>query len=196
MKTVKMFLAVLVVLSSVSFSQVKWNADASHSSVVFRVKHLVISEVAGYFREFSGTVESKKDNDFSNAQIDFTVKTSSINTDNEKRDAHLKSDDFFNSEKYPAMTFKGKSMKKIGKDKYTLVGDLTIRDVTKEIKLDVVYNGTVKDPWGLTRAGFKLTGQLNRFDYNLKWNTLMETGGAMVDKTIKIESNLEFVVSK
>ncbi len=196
MKTVKMFLAVLVVLTSVSFSQVKWNADASHSSVVFRVKHLVISEVAGYFREYSGTIDSKSDKDFSNAKIDFTIKTASINTDNAQRDGHLKGEDFFSAEKYPTITFKGKSMEKVGEDKYTLTGDLTMRDVTKEIVFDVTYNGTIIDPWKLTRAGFKLTGQLNRFDYNLKWNSLMETGGAMVDKTIKLESNLEFVVAK
>ncbi|MCE1189694.1 MAG: YceI family protein, partial [Ignavibacteria bacterium] len=104
---------------------------------------------------------------------------------------HLKSEDFFSADKYPDMVFKSKSFKKAKGNKYVLVGDLTIRNKTKEIKLDVTYMGTVKDPWGNTKAGFKLLGELNRFDYDLKWNTLLETGGAVVGKTVKITGNIE-----
>ncbi len=196
MKTVKVMLAVLFLFSSASFSQVKWNFDNAHSSVIFHVKHMVISEVSGYFKEFGGSVESKKEDDFTNAKIDFTIKAGTVTTDNEKRDAHLRSDDFFNTEKFPEIKFVGKSMKKISKGKYVLTGDFTMRDVTKEIKLDVEYNGTVKDPWGMTRAGFHITGQVNRFDYNLKWNSVIEAGGAVVSKDVKLDCNIEIVKAK
>ncbi|PKL89552.1 MAG: polyisoprenoid-binding protein, partial [Ignavibacteriae bacterium HGW-Ignavibacteriae-2] len=131
-----------------------------------------------------------------NAKIEFTVDINSINTDNEKRDQHLKSDDFFNAEKFPKMLFKSKSLKKESGKNWKMVGDLTIRDVTKEITLDVKFNGTIKDPWGNTRAGFKLTGELDRFDYNLKWNSALETGGLVVSKEVEITANIELIQSK
>lgn len=185
------FTAVLLLFGFISLSaQTKWAIDKTHSGVQFSVSHLVISEVSGQFKSFDGSIEAAKD-DFSDAKIDFSIDVASINTDNEKRDAHLKSDDFFNAEKFPKMTFKGKSFKKVSGKNYKLVGDFTIRDVTKEITLDVVYNGTVKDPWGNTKAGFKIKGEVNRFDYNLKWNALMETGGAVVGSTVYITVNLE-----
>ena len=168
----------------------KWSIDQSHSKVQFGVTHLVISEVTGQFNKFDGTIESPSD-DFTDAKINFVVDVNSIDTDNQDRDNHLKSDDFFNAEKYPEMKFNGKSMKNFGGNKYKLTGDLTVRDITKEITLDVLYNGTVKDPWGNTKAGFKITGELNRFDYGLKWNALVETGGAVVGKTINLNINLE-----
>ena len=168
----------------------KWSIDQSHSKVQFGVTHLVISEVTGQFNKFDGTIESPSD-DFTDAKINFVVDVNSIDTDNQDRDNHLKSDDFFNAEKYPEMKFNGKSMKNVGGNKYKLTGDLTVRDITKEITLDVLYNGTVKDPWGNTKAGFKITGELNRFDYGLKWNALVETGGAVVGKTINLNINLE-----
>jgi polyisoprenoid-binding protein YceI len=126
------------------------------------------------------------------AKIDFTADINSINTDNEKRDNHLKSDDFFNAEKYPQMKFVGKSMQKVGNNKYKLTGDLTIRDITKTVTLDVIYNGIVK-AWGATKAGFKLTGIINRFDYNLKWNTLLETGAAVVGKDVSINCDIQLI---
>lgn len=185
------FTAVLLLFGFISLSaQTKWAIDKTHSGVQFSVSHLVISEVSGQFKSFDGSIEAAKD-DFSDAKIDFSIDVASINTDNEKRDEHLKSDDFFNAEKFPKMTFKGKSFKKVSGKNYKLVGDFTIRDVTKEITLDVVYNGTVKDPWGNTKAGFKIKGEVNRFDYNLKWNALMETGGAVVGSTVYITVNLE-----
>lgn len=172
-----------------------WKTDNSHSNVKFSVTHLVVSDVDGNFKNFAGTVTSTKP-DFTDATIDFTVDINSINTDNESRDKHLKSDDFFNAEKFPQMKFKSTSLKKVSGNKYTLEGDLTIRDVTKKVKFDVVFGGTIKDPWGNTRAGFKATGAINRFDYNLKWNTLTEAGGAVVGKEVNITLNLEFVQGK
>lgn len=168
-----------------------WNIDNAHSNVKFSVSHLVISDVDGAFKSFNGTIQSSHP-DFSDAQIDFAVDINSINTDNESRDNHLKSDDFFNAEKFPQMTFKGTSFKKVSGNKYVLEGDLTIRDVTKKIKFDVSYGGTVKDPWGNTKAGFKVKGIINRFDYNLKWNSLTDIGGAVVGKEVEIVLNLEF----
>lgn len=167
-----------------------WVADKAHSKIGFAVTHLLISEVEGYFKDFEVKVTTDQ-NDFENAKIEFTAKTASIFTDNERRDEHLRSDDFFNSEKFPEMKFVSKSFEKTGKNNFRLVGDLTIRDVTKQITLDVVYNGTVKDPWGNTKAGFNVTGQLNRFDFGLKWNALTELGGAVVDKIVKLRIHIE-----
>lgn len=190
MKSINKLFVLFLLLSVPALAQTKWAFDKVHSKVEFSVSHLVISEVSGFFKSFDGTVEATKD-DFSDAKIDFTVDINSIDTDNQNRDGHLKSDDFFNAEKFPKMIFKGKSLKKVGKNKYKLTGDLTIRDITKSITLDVVYNGTVKDPWGNTKAGFKVKGTVNRFDYGLKWNTLMETGGAVVGKDVEIKVDLE-----
>ena len=174
----------------VSEAQTNWNTDNTHSNVKFTVTHLVVSEVEGSFRVFSGTVKSAKP-DFTDASINFSVDVNSINTDNEMRDKHLKSDDFFNAEKFPAMTFKGTSFKKVSGNKYVLQGDLTIRDVTKKVTFDVAYGGTTKDPWGNTKAGFKAKAKINRFDYNLKWNTVTEAGGAVVSKDVDVVVNLE-----
>jgi len=167
-----------------------WVIDKAHSKIGFAVTHLLITEVEGYFKDFDLTVLTNKA-DFVDAKIEFTAKTASIFTNNEKRDEHLRSDDFFNSEKFPEMKFVSKSFKKVGNNKYKLTGDLTIRDVTKSITLDVVYNGTIKDPWGNTKAGFNVTGKLNRFDYGLKWNALTELGGAVVDKIVKLRINVQ-----
>src|SRR5690606_12517230 len=145
--------------------QTTWDIDKSHSKVKFGVTHMMISETTGEFKVFDGKFTASKE-DFSDPTIDFTVDVSSVNTDDEKRDAHLRSEDFFNVEKYPKMTFKSKSFKKVDEKKYKLIGDLTIRDVTKQVEFDVVYNGTVKSPWGSTVSGFKLNGKINRIDYN------------------------------
>jgi polyisoprenoid-binding protein YceI len=153
---------------------------------------MVIAETEGTFKSYEGKVLTENDS-FENAEISLTVDIGSIDTDNEKRDDHLKSDDFFNAEKYPQMTFKSKEFNKIEGKNWELIGDLTIRDVTKEVKLDVVLNGIITDPWGNTRAGFKLTGEVNRFDYNLKWNNIMEAGGLIVGETVTINANIELI---
>ncbi len=185
-------LALLFISFSVFAQKAEWKVDEAHSNVQFTVSHMVISDVTGSFNEYSANVTSEGD-DFTKGNIEFTINTKSIDTDNEKRDEHLRSDDFFNAEKYPYITFKGKSLKKVEGKKYKLQGDLTIRDVTKPVTLDVVYNGTVKDPWGNTKAGFKINGEVNRFDYNLKWNNLLETGGAVVGKDVELKVDLQLV---
>jgi polyisoprenoid-binding protein YceI len=192
MKNIFKTFAVLLLFISTNFAQTEWAFDKSHSKVGFSVTHLLIAEVDGTFKNFDGKVNTENDS-FENAKISLTVDINSIDTDNEKRDAHLKSDDFFNAEKYPEMTFKSREFTKVDDKNYKMVGDLTIRDVTKEITLDVVMNGTITDPWGNTRAGFKLTGELNRFDYNLKWNKVMEAGGLVVGETVTIEANVELI---
>jgi polyisoprenoid-binding protein YceI len=189
MKKINLLL-VLVLFSASLFAQTKWTVDKAHSKVQFSVAHMVISDVTGNFKNFDTYVETNGD-DFENAKIDFWADVNSINTENEGRDKHLKSDDFFNAEKFPKITFKGKSMKKVGEGKYQLTGDFTMRDVTKQITLDVVFRGMVKDPWGNTKAGFKITGEVNRFDYGLKWNGLVETGGLVVGKTVSLIVDLE-----
>lgn len=166
-----------------------------HSLVKFLVSHLSVSTVDGNFKMYSGTIDSDK-KDFVDSKINFSVDVASINTDNEMRDNHLKSDDFFNAEKYPQMTFKGVSFKKIKENKYLLTGDLTIRDVTKRVKFNVKYGGTAKDGYGNTKAGFTASTIINRFDYGLKWNSLTEAGGATVGANIVIQLNLQFTLQK
>ena len=130
----------------------KWTVDKAHSNVKFIVTHLVVSEVEGYFKLFDGTMENDK-SDLSDAKINFTVDVNSINTDNEKRDGHLKGDDFFSAEKFPEMKFISTSMKSVGENQYKLAGDLTIRDVTKPVEFDVTYGGSVA-AMGTTKVGF------------------------------------------
>ncbi|MEI6748212.1 MAG: YceI family protein [Bacteroidota bacterium] len=177
------------------FAQTKWNVDVVHSSVKFTVEHLVISEVEGSFKTFNGSMSSANP-DFTGATIDFTVDVNSISTDNEMRDTHLKSDDFFNAEKYPKMTFKSISFKKVSGNKYALTGNLTLRDVTKNVTFDVTYGGTAKDGYGNTKAGFKASTIINRFDYGLKWNALTEAGGMTVGSDVTIALRLEFAQAK
>lgn len=192
----KIIILLITALSAGNLSaQQTWSIDKAHSQVMFTVSHLVISEVTGSFKLFSGTVTSSAP-DFTDAVISFNVDVNSINTDNETRDNHLKSDDFFNAAKFPSMIFKSKQFKQVEGNKYQLTGDLTIRDITKPITLDVIYAGTAKDPYGNLKAGFKIKGIINRFDYNLKWNTLTEAGGAAVGKDVEITVNMELSKDK
>jgi len=196
MKKLTLFLLVFVfTFNFVKAQQASWSFDVSHSKISFSVTHLVISEVTGHFSSFTGKVVSKSE-DFVNSEIYFEIDAKSINTDNETRDNHLRSADFFDVEKYQKIIFKSKSFTKVKGNKYKLVGDFTMKDVTKTITLDVVYGGTIKDPWGNTKAGFKISGEVNRFDYNLKWNNLLETGGAVVGKTVKINCFVELTKEK
>ncbi|MDB5232160.1 MAG: YceI family protein [Chitinophagaceae bacterium] len=187
--------AVLLLTSSTLFAQTKWTVDPIHSNVRFTVSHLVISEVEGSFKKFDGNMSGKKA-DFSDAAVNFNIDVNSINTDNDMRDKHLKSDDFFNAAQYPNMSFKSTAFKKLSGNKYALYGNLTIRNVTKPVKFNVTYGGTGKDGYGNTKAGFKAVAVINRFDYGLKWNTLTEAGGASVGKDITIDLKLEFAQAK
>ncbi len=190
------FFALTTTLISLSGlqAQTKWVVDKAHSNVKFAVTHMVVSEVDGSFRIFDGTVEHTKP-DYSDAKINFTVDVNSIDTDNEKRDNHLKSDDFFNAEKFPQMKFEGTSFKPLGNNKYQLTGNMTIRDVTKPVTFDVSYGGTLKTGQG-SKAGFKARSSINRFDYNLKWDRATETGSLVVDKEVQIVINLELNEAK
>ena len=194
-KTSALALLLLSSVFTVTAQQTRWVVDKMHSSVKFNVTHLVISEVDGSFRVYDGSLVS--DNaDFSNAKIDFEVDVNSINTDNSMRDDHLKSDDFFNAAEFPKMKFVSTSFKKKSGNNYTLVGDLTIRNITKKVTFDVVYGGTTKDGYGNTKAGFRATGKINRFDYNLKWNSVTEAGNAVVSKEVNLILNLQFAQGK
>jgi polyisoprenoid-binding protein YceI len=177
-----------------SYAATKWTIDKVHSNVKFTVTHLVISEVEGYFKIFDGSLEHSKP-DYSDAKINFTVDVNSINTDNENRDKHLKSDDFFNAEKFPQMKFESTSFTPLGNNKYKLIGNLTIRDVTKPVTFDVSYGGTAN--MGTTvKSGFKAKGTINRFDYGLKWDKATEAGGMVVGKDVEIVVNAELNQAK
>lgn len=167
-----------------------WKLDKSHSSLRFTVTHMVVSESEGTFKNWNGTVEHTKE-DFSDAKINFTAEVASINTENENRDKHLKSDDFFNAEKYPEIKFVSTSFVPQGDKKYKLNGNLTIRDVTKPVTFDVTYGGIIKTARG-SKAGFKANTTINRFDYNLKWDRATEAGGLVVSKEVDIVVKLEF----
>jgi len=196
-REIKFLIAMVIgmMIISKSEAQTKWTLDNAHTGVKFTVTHLVISEIEGAFKSFTGSMTAAKP-DFSDAQIDFSVDIASINTDNEMRDTHLKADDFFNAEKFPKMIFKSISMNKLSGNKYELTGNLTIRDVTKKVKFAVTYGGTVKDPWGNVKAGFKATATINRLEYGLKWNTVTEAGGAVVGSDVTIIINAEFAQAK
>lgn len=167
-----------------------WKIDQAHSEIKFKVKHLVVSTVTGQFNDFNATIRSEKQ-DFSDAKIWFEAAVDSIDTKNEQRDSHLRSADFFDAENHPKLTFISKSIKKKSENVFEIAGDMTIRGITKNLKVDAVYNGTVKGFGGTDVAGFEITGKLNRFDFGLKWNTFTEAGGIVVGEEIKIEIAVE-----
>ncbi|WP_461789210.1 YceI family protein [Pedobacter sp.] len=169
----------------------KWALDPTHSELQFKVKHLMITTVTGSIKSFSAELESEGE-DFTNASISFSGDISSIDTGNGDRDGHLKSGDFFDAEKYPAISFKSTSVEKDGSD-YIVKGDLTIKDVTKPVKLNAEFGGIATDPWGNTKAGFTLSGKVNRTEFGLTWNAALETGGVMVSEEVKILGELQFV---
>ena len=183
-----LFMITLLAVAAGASAQTNWAIDASHTKIRFSVSHLMVSEVEGEFKKFSGKVVSKTD-DFTDAVVEFSADIASVSTGDEKRDQHLRGDDFFNAEKYPTMSFKSVSFKKVSGNKYILEGDLTIRDVTKRVKLDVTYNGT-KNAWGKTVAGFKATTVINRQDFNLKWDKVIEST-PVVGNEVTITINLE-----
>jgi polyisoprenoid-binding protein YceI len=168
-----------------------WKIDPVHSEVNFKVKHLVVSTVTGHFDKFLATVEAEK-KDFSDAKIQFEAEINSINTKNEQRDGHLKSPDFFDAATYPKMSFVSKSVKPVSDYELRVVGDLTMRGVTKEIALEVIYNGVVAGFGGTQVAGFEIRTKLNRFDFGLQWNALTEVGGVAVGNEVRIEILAEF----
>jgi len=167
-----------------------WNIDPTHSEIQFKVKHLVISTVTGYFRSFNGTLKTKGEG-FEGADITFEADIDSIDTNNNDRDTHLKSDDFFNAEEFPKLKFESTSFKNTVGDSYELTGNMTIRDTTKEITLDVTHGGTVEDPYGQTKAGFEINGSMNRKEFGLKWNAVTEAGSVVVGDEVKLHMNVQ-----
>ena len=165
----------------------KWNLDPSHSEVQFKVKHMVISTVTGNFDHFNAGLESN-DNNFSDAKFEFDAKVESINTKNADRDGHLKSADFFAAEQFPEMKFESTSGIQNGK----IEGTLEIRGEKQPITLNADFGGVIKDPYGLTRAGFEFSGEINRKDYGLGWSQVTEAGGLVVSDKVKLLVNLEF----
>ncbi|RYF20556.1 MAG: polyisoprenoid-binding protein [Flavobacteriales bacterium] len=169
----------------------KWALDPTHSELQFKVKHLMITTVTGSIKSFTAELTSEGD-EFTNADISFSGEINSIDTGNGDRDGHLKSGDFFDAEKYPTITFKSTSVEKDGSD-YVVKGDLTIKDVTKAVKLIAEFGGIATDPWGNTKAGFTLSGKINRTEFGLTWNAALETGGVMVSEDVKLLGELQFV---
>jgi polyisoprenoid-binding protein YceI len=168
-------------------SQGTWAIDKSHSKVGFNITHMAVSEVEGNFKDFEGSVVSKSE-DFNGAEVTFTAKTASIDTDNERRDGHLKSADFFDAEKFPEISFKGNLVKDGGK--YKLKGNFTMHGVTKPVEFDVVYGGTINTGRGW-KAGFKLSGQINRQDYGLTWSNKLATGEMVLSDTVDVIAKIE-----
>jgi polyisoprenoid-binding protein YceI len=191
MKTINTFFMLLVFAASAMSQSIPsagtWSIDKSHSKISFNVTHMAVSEVEGNFREFEGTVINKTE-DFNGAEVSFTAKTASIDTDSERRDNHLKSPDFFEAEKYPEITFKGNLVKEAGK--YKLKGNFTMHGVTRPVEFDVAYGGTVNTGRGL-KAGFKVSGQINRQDYGLTWANKLATGEMVVSDTVDVIAKIE-----
>jgi polyisoprenoid-binding protein YceI len=180
-------------ITSLAAQSKEWTLDRAHSSIAFTIKHMVISEVTGRFDDFDIKFVSSK-SDFSDATLEGMIKVNSINTGIEGRDKHLKTDDFFNVERFPEIKFKSTSVEKVDDKNYKITGDLTIRDVTKKVTWDAVLNGTLATSRG-TRAGWKATLAINRFDYGLKWDRLTEAGGLVAGDIVTITILGEFVNS-
>ncbi len=190
----KLVLGIAAFASLSATAQVNWKLDNSHSKLGFSVTHMMVSETEGKFKIYQGTVSSTTETDFTDAKIEFSADVNSINTEDEKRDGHLKSPDFFDAAKFPTITFKSTSMKPVAKGKtiYNLEGELTMHGVTKKVKLNAIgATKTVKDPYGNIKYGFKVTGTINRKDFGLAWNAALEAGGVAVSEEVKLDLNIE-----
>jgi polyisoprenoid-binding protein YceI len=169
-----------------------WNLDPAHSEITFKVKHMMIANVTGSFQKYDTKVQTNGD-DFASASISFTADTATIDTASTDRDNHLKSPDFFDAAKYPQIKFASTNLEKKGDEEFVLHGNLTIKDVTKPVKLDVEFGGIGKDPWGNEKAGFTLSGKIKRTDFGLNWNAALEAGGVLVSEEVKIQAELQLV---
>ncbi|MEX2234710.1 MAG: YceI family protein [Cyclobacteriaceae bacterium] len=179
-------------MATQTITKTKWNLDPTHSEIGFKVKHMMITNVSGSFGKFDVNVETE-DKDFSTAEIDFTADLNSISTGNADRDNHLKSGDFFDTAKYPNLKFVSTKMKKKDEGNFILHGDLTVKEVTKPVTLNVEFGGIAKDPWGNAKAGFTITGKINRTDFNLNWNAALETGGVLVSEEVKLYAEVQLI---
>jgi polyisoprenoid-binding protein YceI len=168
----------------------KWILDPSHSELLFKVKHLMITNVKGEFRKFNAEIYGE---DFIKSKVKVVIDATSIFTNEDNRDAHLKSPDFFDVENYKEITFESKSVKKVDEEMYKLTGELSIKGITREVVLDAEFGGINKDPWGNEKAGFSLSGKINRKDWGLNWNAALETGGVLVSDDVRINGEVQFV---
>ena len=166
--------------------------DAAHSEITFKVKHLMISNVKGEFKQFDTSLVADDDN-LTNALAKASIHVASISTNNDDRDGHLKSADFFEVEKFPTINFESTSIERFDEENGQLKGKLTIKGITKEVSFDLEFGGISKDPWGNEKAGFSLNGNINRADFGLTWNAALETGGVLVSDVIKIAAEIQFV---
>jgi len=192
MKKIILTAATAVAFLAAQAQTTNWNLDKSHSSVKFSVEHLVISSVEGSFKAFTGSVSSNSPTSFDGASINFSIDVNTINTDDEKRDGHLKTADFFDVAKFGTITFKSKSMTKTSGNNYKLTGELTMHGVTKTVTFDVKFNGLAKDPYGNQKAGFKISGTINRKDFGVGDTT----PGAIVSEEVTITTNIELAQAK
>jgi polyisoprenoid-binding protein YceI len=171
----------------------KWVLDPTHAEATFKVKHMMISNVSGKFTKFDAQVETEGE-DFNTAKVTFTADVDSINTGNEQRDGHLKSPDFFDAAKFPQIKFVATKYENVDNDgSYEVYGDLTIRDITKNVKLDAEFGGVIKDPWGNTRAGITISGKINRKEFGLSFHAVTETGSLVLSDDVRIHVELEFI---
>ena len=170
----------------------KWSLDLTHSEIGFKIKHLMISNVTGHFTKFDVQAQTTND-DFSSASVEANIEVASINTNNEQRDAHLRNADFFETETHPNIHFKSTRVEKEDDDTFYLFGDLTIKDTTKPVKINVEYSGTATDPWGNIKAGFTISGKINRKDWGINYNAAMETGGLLLGEELKIQGEIQLV---
>ena len=171
-----------------------WTLDTAHSEVHFKVRHLVISTVSGYFSEFSGNAATPEDT-FQGGQIILNIATASVNTNNQQRDSHLKGPDFFDAGQFPNITIKTTSIKQVSDDEYTIVADFTMRGITKSVEFKGEYGGQATDGYGNQKVGFEITGKIDRKDFGLSWNAVLETGGFTVSDEVKLIGNLQFIQS-
>lgn len=172
-------------------NQTTWVFDPAHSEITFKIKHLMITNVKGEFKQFQASLKSD-DTSFTNAAASATIQVASISTNNNDRDNHLKSGDFFDVENFPMIQFESTAFERFDEENGHLKGNLTIKGITKEITLDLEFGGISKDPWGNEKAGFSINGKINREDFGLTWNATLETGGVLVSSDVKIAAEIQF----
>ena len=175
-----------------STSTTKWVLDPTHSEIGFKIKHLMITNVSGNFNKFEVKAETNGD-DFSNAKVTAQIDVASINTNNSQRDEHLRNADFFEADTYPAITFRSTKIQKIDNETFALLGELTIKETTKPVKLALEYGGVTKDPYGNFKAGFSISGKINRHEFGVSYNAVLETGGVALGEEIKINGEIQLV---
>ena len=179
-------------MSETTATATKWALDPTHSEVQFKIKHLVISTVTGAFNTFAGTLESTADDNFDNAKVEFSLDVDSINTNQEQRDAHLRGEEFFDAAKFPHIKFESTSFVKTSGNEYKVAGNLTVKDVTKPVTLEAEYGGSAVDFYGNHKAGFEVTGKINRKEFGLTWGAVTEAGSIVVGDDVKLSFNVQF----